>query len=326
MASRPITAAQLAEPDALWLLVGVALLLATYVVLQLRRRSYAARFTNLALLDEVAPQRPAWWRHIGAAAFLAGLAALVVAAARPEAEVQVPVERATVVMAIDVSLSMEATDVAPSRLEAAQQAALDFVDELPDQINLGLVSFDGIAVVRVPPSTEHERARRAIEALELGPGTATGEAIFASLEAIEQAPPGDDPDEPVPAAIVLMSDGKLTMGRSNTSAAEAAAAAGVPVSTIAFGTPFGEIQQDGAIAPTPVPVEIEALASIAEATGGTTFEASTLGELENVYADIGSDLGYETETRDVTYRAVWTALALLAAAAVVSLLWSPRFP
>ena len=138
--------------------------------------------------------------------------------------------------------------------------------------------------------------------MELGPGTAIGEAIFASLEAVEQAPASDDSGEPVPAHIVVMSDGKTTMGRDNSLAAETAAEAEVPVSTIAFGTPQGEISEPGFEEPTPVPVEPEASAEIANATGGTAFEAATLDELAAVYEDIGSDVGHETEEQEVTYR------------------------
>ncbi|MGE3620867.1 MAG: VWA domain-containing protein [Acidimicrobiia bacterium] len=321
-----VPGAEFASPSAFWLLLAVAALAAAYVAAQLRRRTYAVRFTNLDLLDQVAPRRPGWWRHLGAGAFLVGLGALVVAAARPEAEVRVPRERATIMLAIDVSLSMEATDVSPTRLAAAQEAATRFVEELPDQINVGLVSFDGAAIVRVPPTLEHRRVTQAVAALELGPGTATGEAIFASLEAIELAPMGEDGAEPPPARIVLMSDGKLTMGRSNESAVQAAVEADVPVSTISFGTPFGEIAEPGSDRATPVPVEPAALEAIASGTGGRAFEASTLGELEDVYADIGSDLGYELETTDVTYRAVWVALGLMALAGLASLAWSPRLP
>ncbi len=207
-----------------------------------------------------------------------------------------------------------------------RDAALEFVDALPADINLGLVTFDGVAVVRVSPTTDRTPVTSGIEDLELGPGTAIGEAIFASLEAVEQAPASDDTDEPVPAHIVVMSDGKTTMGRDNSQAANAAAEAEVPVSTIAFGTAEGAISEPGFEEPTPVPVEPEALAEIAGATGGTAFEAATLDELSAVYEDIGSDVGHETEEQEVTYRVVWAALALLGLAALASLLWSPRFP
>jgi Ca-activated chloride channel homolog len=283
------------------------------------------RFTNLELLDVVAPSRPGWRRHLAAAAFVLGLAALVVAAARPFAAVEVPRERATVVLAVDVSLSMMATDVEPSRLEAAKAAASDFVEELPETINVGLVSFDGIARVAVPPTQEHDAVQRAIDALELGPGTAIGEAIFASLDAIELAPVAPD-GEPAPGAIVVMSDGATTAGRPDSMGVAAAVEAGVPVSTISFGTPWGEIMHPDEPILVPVPVEPEPLRQIAEETTGSFFEAQTLAGLEEVYADIGSSVGYTTEDQEVTHRAVWLALGLLVAAAAMSLAWFSRLP
>ena len=162
----------------LWLLLGVAALAVAYVLVQTRRTAYTVRFTNLELLGTVAPKRPGWRRHAVAGVFLASITVFVLAFAQPARDEQVPRERATVIMAIDTSLSMEATDVAPNRLEAAQLAALDFVEVLPDKINLGLVTFNGNAVVRVPPSTDREPVIRAIENLELGEATAIGEAIF----------------------------------------------------------------------------------------------------------------------------------------------------
>jgi Ca-activated chloride channel homolog len=316
---------RLSQPGALWWLVALAALAAAYVAVQARRPRYQVRFTNLELLDVVAPERPGWRRHLPAVALLAALGALVVAAARPFAEVEVPTERATVVLAIDVSLSMQATDVAPSRLEAAQVAALEFVGDLPDALNLGIVAFDGIARILVPPTTDRQPARSAIEGLQLGPSTAIGEAIFAGLSAIEQVGPGPD-GELAPAHIVVMSDGVTTVGRPDSEAAAAARDAGVPVSTISFGTPFGEVYLDDASPPTPVPVDPRALEDIALTTGGTGFAADSLESLEAVYEDIGSSIGTTTEEQEVTHRAVTAALVLLLVAAGLSLLWSPRLP
>jgi Ca-activated chloride channel homolog len=315
----------LSQPGALWWLVALAALAAAYVAVQVRRPRYQVRFTNLELLDVVAPERPGWRRHLPAVVLLAALVALVVAAARPFAEVEVPTERATVVLAIDVSLSMMATDVPPSRLEAAQVAALEFVGELPDGLNLGIVAFDGIARILVPPTTDRQPTRSAIEGLQLGPSTAIGEAIFASLSAIDQMGPGPD-GEPPPAHIVVMSDGVTTVGRPDSEAAAAARAAGIPVSTISFGTPFGEVYLDDASPPTPVPVDPAALDDIARTTGGQAFAADSLESLEAVYDDIGSSIGTTTEEQEVTHRAVTVALVLVLVAAGLSLLWSPRLP
>jgi Ca-activated chloride channel homolog len=317
-------------PTRLYALLAVFALIVAYAVLALVRQRYAVRFTNIALLDAVAPKRPGWRRHVAAAAFLLATAAMVLAWARPADEVLVPRERATVVLAIDTSLSMEATDIAPNRLVAAQQAALRFIEELPPQINLGLVSFDGVARVRVTPTTDRTPVRNAIETLELGPATAIGEAIFASLDAIAAAPvpaggEGDDGEsEAVPARIVLMTDGKTTVGRPDADGAEAASAEGVPVSTIAFGTDRGTIVIDGEI--QPVPVDHAPLRLIADRTGGRFYGAESLDQLQDVYADIGSSIGFETEEQEVTDRFAGYAVVLLLLSAGGSLLWFQRLP
>jgi Ca-activated chloride channel family protein len=281
----------LLSPFWLVLLVPVAALAIGYGVMQFRRsRVYAVRFTNMALLDSVAPERPAWRRHVPAAVFLAAAVALVMASARPARDVEVPKERATVVLAIDTSLSMMATDVTPSRIEAAKVAAIDFLDELPPKINVGLVSFNGFASVNVAPTTDRQLVGNAIESLELGESTAIGEAIFAGLDAIESVPVPDGEEIP-PARIVLMSDGETTVGRPDQLATTAANQVSVPVSTIAFGTADGEITIEGEPAPIPVPVNALALRSIAETTSGTFFTADTADELSQVYADIGFSFG-----------------------------------
>ena len=314
------------QPDVLWLLLAVVLLGFLYVVMQLRRERYEVRFTNLELLDVVAPRRPRWRRHLTAAVFLLGLAAIVVAVARPFAEVKVPRERATVVLAIDVSFSMMADDVAPTRLRAAQEAAGAFVEGLPSSMNVGLVAFDGVARIVVPPTQDRREVQQAIAALQLGPSTAIGEAIFAGLEAVEMVPPAEDEEEPAPGRIVLMSDGETTVGRPNEMGAEAAAEAGVPVSTISFGTPDGEIVLEEEPLPVPVPVSPGPLRDVADITGGRFFEAETLEGLEAVYADIGSSIGYTTEEQEVTHKAAFVALVCLAVCAAMSLTWFSRLP
>ena len=307
----------------LWLLLGVVVLAALYVVTQLRRKQYAVRFTNLSLLASVAPRRPGWRRHLPAAAFLLALATFVTAFAQPTREVKVPRERATILMAVDVSLSMQATDVSPNRLRAAKAAATSFVDLVPPRLNVGLVSFSGTAQVLVAPTTDHAVIKRSIANLELGPATAIGEAIYASLGSIAsvQREPGQAPP---PARIVLMSDGETTVGRSNDQAARAAVDARVPVSTIAFGTDAGFVVVEGRN--IPVPVNREALARLAETTGGASFEAGTARELRRVYTDIGSSIGYRTEKREITSWFVGLALFFAMAAAAGSLVWFSRLP
>lgn len=311
------------SPVRLLLLLAVAALLAVYLVQQRRRSVYAVRWTNLALLDSVAPQGPGWRKHLPAAAFLTMALLLVTAFAQPTREVQVPRERATVVVAIDVSLSMNATDVAPSRIDAAKTAARSFVDGLPKSFNVALVSFSGTAVVVVPPTQDHGRVEEAIGGLVLGPRTAIGDALVASLSALSAAPAAPD-GSPPPGRIVLMSDGTSTVGTDLATAAQDAVAAGVPVSTIAYGTPNGVVEADGQR--IPVPVDAESLAALASATGGTSFRATSGDELERVYRDIGSSVGYRTETRDLT--GLFLGLGLLAglAAAAGSLRWFSRLP
>jgi Ca-activated chloride channel family protein len=309
--------------ERLWLLLGVTTLAVAYVVQQLRRKQYAVRFTNLALLDKIAPRRPAWRRHVPAVAFLLALTFFTTAFARPSRPVKVPRERATVVMAIDVSLSMEATDVEPTRIAAAKVAAASFVDLLPPRLNLGLVSFSGTAQVLVSPTTDHDLVKRSIANLSLGPRTAIGEAVFLSLQSIATVPAEPGQTKP-PARIVLMSDGETTVGRPNELAAQAANEARVPVYTIAFGTDEGTVAVEGRL--VPVPVNREALAQLAEGTGGTSFEAASSRELRHVYADIGSSIGYRTVPREVTSWFVGLGLLFALAAAAGSLVWTSRLP
>src|SRR5687768_13993333 len=233
----------------------VGALVVGYFVLLGRRRRDVVVFTNLELLDTVAPKRPGWYRHLPAAALITAVAVLTIALAGPMAEARVPRNRATVVLVIDVSLSMQATDVEPTRLAAAQAAAKSFADQLTPGVNLGLVAFAGTAAVLVSPTTDREAVKRAVDALRLSESTATGEAIFAAMASIEtfsQSVSGTE-EGPPPARIVLMSDGKQTVpgpdgeteARGAFTAARKAAEAKVPVSTISFGTDYGSIEIDG---------------------------------------------------------------------------------
>ncbi|RBY90706.1 VWA domain-containing protein [Blastococcus sp. TF02A-26] len=309
----------------LWLLglAAVAALVALYVVLQLRRKKYAARFTNVALLGTLVPKRPGWKRHVAFGLVTLALAVLIVSLAKPSTEVRVPRERATVVMAVDVSMSMEATDIEPTRFEAMQVAAKEFVDVLPEEINLGLVAFSGTATTLVTPTTDRGQVRAAIDNLELAEATAIGEAVFASLQAIAnfQSALGESEEE-VPARIVLLSDGSNTVGRSTTQAVDSALDAGVPVSTIAFGTDYGSVEIEGDS--VPVPVDRAALEEIAEETGGSYSEAASAAELEEVYSDLGSQIGYTTEPQDVSYWFVRGGVLLALLGCVMSLLFTNR--
>lgn len=310
-------------PGRLWALLLVAALAAGYVLLQRRRNAYAVRFAALPLLASVAPKRPGWRRHVPAAVLLLATVVLTAAWARPEADVRVPREQATVVVAIDVSLSMEATDVAPNRLVAAKQAATDFVQGLPKTFAVGLVSFSGGAQVQVAPTQAQEDVVRAIADLQLGPSTAIGEAVFASLAAVGQVQPADDGAVP-PARIVLLTDGTNTVGRDLGSATAAAQQAGVPVSTIAFGTPAGVVEVQGQ--QVAVPVDVAAMQQLAQATGGSAFTAESGNELSQVYADIGEQVGTTTERREVTDAVTGLGLLLVLVAGAASLVWTSRLP
>src|SRR5215213_2859271 len=309
-----------------WLLglLAVVALVALYVVLQLRRKAYAARFTNVALLGSLVPKRPGWRRHLAFGLLAAALAVLVTSLAVPSTEVRVPRERATVVMAVDVSLSMQATDVTPTRFQAMQTAAKQFVDVLPERINLGLVSFAGTATTLVPPTTDRPQVRSAIDHLDLAESTAIGEAVFTSLSAIENFQDSlDTPSEDLPPArIVLLSDGYNTVGRDDTQAVDAAITAGVPVSTIAFGTDYGTLDLNGET--VPVPVDRATLEEIADATGGSYSEAASAAELEKVYADLGSQIGYTTEPHDISPWFVRGGVLLAVLGVVLSLIWTNR--
>ncbi|MBC9715567.1 VWA domain-containing protein [Streptomyces sp. TRM66268-LWL] len=314
----------LASPGWLLLLVPLAALIGLYVVMQRRRGRYAVRFTNLDLLDKVAPTTPGWRRHVPAAAFCATLGLLVVGFARPSVDVQVPRERATVMVAFDVSGSMEATDVAPSRFAAAQKAALGFVEQLPDRFNAGLVPFSGSATVAVPPGTDREALRAAIRSLRTGEGTAIGEAVIAARDAVRRLDE-EAGENPPPAHVVLLSDGANTVGRSVSSAAAAAAEARIPVSTIAYGTEEGWIETPAG-SRVPVPVDGPALEELASETGGDFHEAASGEELEEVYEDIGSSVGHRTEEREVWAWFVGAGLAAALLTAAASLLWFSRLP
>jgi len=314
-------------PSRLWLFAVVLALAVGYVVLQGRRNNYAVRFTNLDLLTSVAPKRPGWRRHLPAIALLLAMSTMVIALARPAREEKVPRERATVILAIDTSLSMEATDVAPNRLSAAQKAAKTFIKIIPPRINVGLVAFNGTAQILVAPTTDRAALATAIDNLKLAEKTAIGEGIYASLQAIKQAPkPLDGSTEPVPARIVLLSDGETTVGRPDSVASREAKRQKVPVSTIAFGTPNGYIQIPGQSELVRVPVNEEALEDVADTTGGTAFTAATAEELKAVYEDIGSSVGFVIEFREIGLWFVGVAMLCLIVSSLMSLVWFSRLP
>ena len=229
-------------------------------------------------------------------------------------------ERATIVVTIDVSLSMEAKDVDPNRLDAAKAAAEQFVTSLPPKFNVSLVTFAGTATTLVPPTLDRGAVTAAIRSLRPQASTAIGEGIYTSLAALAQVPP--DPDNPkavAPARIVLLSDGKTQVGRPSDQAAMAARAQSVPIYTIAYGTTDGYIDIGGRR--EPVPVDRAELARVSKISGGEAYTASSAGELKEVYKDIGSSVGKEKVDREVTsrYAGFGLGFAILAALGMISL-------
>ncbi len=312
-------------PGRLWLLVLVPMLIALYLVanwmLHQRRLS-----RGRSSLDGVIPPEPAWRRHLAVGLSILSLATLTLAWAQPKTQVSVPRERATIVVTLDVSNSMEATDIDPSRIEAAKQAAAEFVRGLPPRFNVALVSFAATTRLVVPPTVDHDQVINQINNLYLQPGTAIGEGIYASLESLLLVP--EDPDDPtalVPARIVLLSDGATQTGRPADEAATKAKEQEVPIYTIAYGTDDGYIETETG-AREPVPVDYAELAGVAKISGGRAYAAENSTELREVYADISSSVGTEQVDQEVTsrYAGIGLLFAVLAAAGCASL--AARWP
>jgi len=319
------------SPWWLLLLTVVVALAIGYVVVQFRRRRRTMRFTNLSLLEKIAPKRQGWWRHMPAVVLVVALLLLSVSLAGPTAEERVPRNRATVMLVIDVSLSMEATDVQPNRLQAAQVAAKQFTDGLPAGINLGLVSFAASATVLVSPTQDHSAVDDAIDGLKLDEATATGEAIAATLQAIQSfGKTVAGPTGPPPAAIVLMSDGKETIPqdlndpRGAFSQAKAAKSAGVPISTISFGTDHGVVDIGGE--QVAVPVDDGSLQTVANLSGGSYYRAASAGQLQAVYASLGQQIGFENKQADASRPWLILGTILAMASAIGALLIGQRLP
>jgi Ca-activated chloride channel family protein len=316
------------SPARLALIIAPIVLLIAYLVVMRNRQKYALRFTSVDLLASVAPRRPGWQRHIAAALLLAALAFMVVGFAEPTRDVRVPRKSANIIIALDTSTSMIATDVAPTRLGAAQAAAKQFLESLPPGLKVGLLTFDRTARINVAPTDDRATTAAAIDSLTTAGGTATGEAIYLALDSINAAPKGPD-GKPPAAAVVLLSDGTPTIGRGGedpretlAGATAAAKEADIRVDTIAFGTPGGIVEIGGE--QVSVPADPEAMAAIAEGSGGKSFTAENVTELRSVYDQIRRAVGYETEPRDMTVFFIGVALVTAVLAAGAALVWSQR--
>ncbi len=311
----------------LLLVVPVALAVA-YLLMARNRPRVAARFSSADLLASVAPKSSGWQRHLPWVALLSALVVGVLAFAQPALALYTPKERATVILTLDTSASMQADDVAPTRLAAAQDAARTFISELPSGLQVGLVTYDYSAALTQPPTTDRSALLRSIDTLELGEGTNTGAGLETALTAIENTKPDADGNR-APAAVVLMSDGRPTVGtglldpeESVSEATTRAQELGVPISTIAFGTDDGTVTIDGE--KIPVPSDPQTLASIAQATGGEAFTAESATELGSVYDAIGSAVGYDEELVDVSAWAAGLALLFAALSAGFALIWTQQ--
>jgi Ca-activated chloride channel family protein len=313
------------------LLLIVAAVAAGYVVAQRMRRKRTMRFANLELLEKVAPKSQGWIRHLPAVLIILSLMLFTVALAGPTAQQKVPRNRATVMLVIDVSLSMESTDVAPTRLKAAQVAAKSFAQDMTPGVNLGLISFAGTATVLVAPTTDRAGVVKAIDNLKLAQSTATGEGIFAALQSIDSfSSVVGGANGPPPARIVLMSDGKQTVPddlyapRGAFTAAQAAKHAQVPISSISFGTSHGTVNIDGK--DVPVSVDDASLSEIARLSGGDFYKAATAAELKKVYTDLGAQIGYELKNADASRPWLIIGTLILMIAAGSSLVLGQRLP
>ena len=298
-----------------WLLIGLALIPAlcvAYVFTERRRRRAAAAFASPRVAVSAVPRSPGWRRHLPLG--LAGLAtaALIAALARPQVSVAVPAEQATIVLAMDHSGSMMATDVAPSRLEAAKDAGEAFLGEVPDRVRVGGVVFNHRAQAVSSPTTDRDEVRSALEAaMTPSGGTATGDALATSLAMIKS--------QKAPGAIVLLSDGKATHGQDPLPIADQAKEAGVPIYTVALGTASGTLPNGDA-----VPPDVDTLRQIAERSGGEAFTADQSDALSAVYEQLGSEVATKMEKREVTSAFAGGAAILLLLGGGLSLRWFRR--
>ena len=303
-------------------LLGLAVVPFALAALALARRRparYTVRFPALPTLAAVARRGPRWRRLLPPALLCLSLAGLALALARPETTVAVPVEQASVVLVTDTSGSMNATDVEPTRLAAAKTAAERFLDRVPDQLRVGLVAYSDAPHTVLRPTVERDPVRTAVERLTADGGTATGDALDSALRAL-----GTRGDDAPPAAVVLLSDGATQTGRDPADVAREAKAAGVPVYTVALGTPEGQVEANGQI--LPVPPDPDALRDVAQQSGGAAFAAEDAGALDEVYERLGSQIGTREEKREISAGFAAAGLLLLGGALAGSLRWRGRLP
>jgi Ca-activated chloride channel homolog len=310
-----------ASPVFLATLALVPVVLGAYLATSRRARRYAVRFPGVATLSPLLPRVSSWRRRVPLALFLASLAALSLALARPHATVAVPQEQASIVLVTDVSRSMLAEDVEPSRLEAARAAAQRFLDEVPDEARVGVVAFSTNPHTVQPPTDDRGEVEDVIDSLSADGGTATGDALDTALKLVDK---GSAPKRP-PAAIVLLSDGKTTTGRDPIAVARIAKRLRIPIHTVALGTEGGTIR-----APTgesiPVVPDPETMRRIAEVSGGRAFQAEDADDVSRIYKNLGTQVATKKEEREITVAFAAGGGLLLAAAAALGLRTTARLP
>jgi Ca-activated chloride channel family protein len=340
------------RPWLLLTLLVIPLAASLYVLSERRRMKYAIRYTNLDVLASVAGTTYRR-RLVPLALFLLALAAACVATARPQSTTLIPRDRATVILVLDVSRSMQSQDVKPTRLGAATEAVRTFLGRVPKRLQVGLIAFAGDPAVAAPPTRDHDLVRKALDTIQWFPsfgGTAIGDALAAAVELGQQAVGGQNgnlasvtsaaPDTQTRGlvSILFLSDGAQTRGELEPlQGAERAKAAGIPVYTVALGTPNGTLTFGGGGPPgggfpgfgsrrVPVPPDPETLKQVADRTGGRFFAARDAKSLRSAYSKLGSELGRRPGKSEISYRFLALAAALLVAAGLLSAVWSPRLP
>jgi Ca-activated chloride channel family protein len=319
-------------PLLLWGLAVVPILLLLYVLAQRRRRAYAMRFTNLALLREVSGRRPGLRRHIPPLLFLLGIGALLFSLARPSAVIAIPREQADVVLVVDTSGSMTATDLKPSRIVAARQAAERFVQALPPNTRVGVVEFSSRARLASPLTRDRAVVLSAIRGLDADGGTAIGDGLALAIDVLRRGAteatvtsPGAAPPAPedAPGTVVLLSDGASSAGQPPQQAAMRANQAGVVVHTVGIGERNSGARVGGRL---PAELDERTLQQIAQMTGGEYFYAAQSGDLERIYTSIGSRVSWAEERTEVTALVSALGTFLLIAAGLFSLRWLHGLP
>ncbi len=313
------------QPLFLLALLLVPLAAVAYLRHEGTRRAAAAAFVMPALQASVAPRTPGWRRHVPLLVYALALTVLILALAKPQTTVAVAVERASIMLTTDYSGSMQATDVPPSRLRAARDAAERFLTEVPDSVRVGLVAFNHAATLAETPTTDRGAVRAAIGALKPSGGTATGEALALSLGVLARQT--DEAGRRVPSAIILLSDGKSVRGRPPTQIAQRAKDLKIPIYTVTLGTAAGTItvqRRNGTTATRAVPPDPIESSEVARIAGGRAYTAGTAKDLSAVYEALGSRIGYRDEKREITAAFSGGALALIAAGALLSLFWFRR--